>query len=87
MQSIKPYLDKIERYAEFGYERPSVRVTKETTLVLAVTYLYLKPAQETDTVAVSPHFVEMLGDVYSFIYKPPGRGNELERRGGTPTGP
>lgn len=72
VEPMHPYQDKVERYAHFGYERPeSFRVPQGKSLVLADTYLYLKPAVETDTITVSRNFVEMLADVYQFISKPP----------------
>ena len=49
VQPMKPYQDKVERYTQFGYERPeSFRIPRGKTLVLADTYLYLKPAEKTD---------------------------------------
>jgi hypothetical protein len=72
VQPMKPYSDKLEKHSAFGFERPSeYRVPAGKTLVLADTYLYLKPAEKTDTAAVCRTFVESLADVYQFIRKPP----------------
>ena len=72
VQPMRPYQDVLQRHTRFGYERPeSVRIPQGKQLILADTYLYLKPASATDTVTVSRTFVEMLADVFQFIAKPP----------------
>jgi hypothetical protein len=72
IQPLKPYQEKVEKYSEFGYERPQgYRIPKGTSLNLSDTYMYLKPVVKHDNVTVCKNFVEMLGDVYQFIYKPP----------------
>ena len=71
IQPLKPYQDKVEKYSEFGYERPQgFRIPKGKIINLADTYLYLKPAVTSDNVTVCKNFVEMLGDVFKYIYKP-----------------
>jgi len=72
VRPMQPYADKIEQYSMFGYERPrQFRVPAGAEVTFADTYLYLKPAQKTDNATLCRNFVEMLGDVYQFIYKPP----------------
>lgn len=72
VQPMKPYEDKVEKYSEFGYERPSsYRIPKGAKIILADTYLYLKPAEKTDNITVCRNFVEMLADIFKFIHKPP----------------
>jgi len=72
VQPMRPYRDKIEKYTMFGYERPrQFRVPAGAEITLADTHLYLKPAEKADNATVCRNFVEMLGDVFQFIYKPP----------------
>ena len=71
IQPLQPFKEKVERYTEFGYERPaSFRVPQGTRLTLSDTYLYLRPTTQSDNVTVCRNFVEMLADVYPFIHKP-----------------
>jgi hypothetical protein len=63
--------EKIESYDRFGYYRPSVRIPAGKRLVLADTYLYLRPAGEVNNIETCRNFVEMLSHVYRYIYKPP----------------
>lgn len=72
VQPMKPYAGKTARFSQFGLERPQeFRVPQGATVTFADTYLYLKPAEATDNVTVCRNFVEMLADVYQYIYKPP----------------
>ena len=72
VQPMKPYADKVDKYSMFGYERPQeYRIPKGATVTLVDTYLYLRPTEQPDNPTVCRNFVEMLGDVYQFIYKPP----------------
>ncbi len=69
----KPYAHDVKRYSKFGYHRPACyRVPKGKSLVVSDTYLYLKPAPQdnTDNVKICKNFVEMLADIYQYIYKP-----------------
>ncbi len=71
VKPLKPFEPKTEKFSEFGYERPQgVRVPAGKKLVLADTYLYLKPAEKTDNATVCRNFVEMLADIYPAIKKP-----------------
>ena len=45
-------------------------------VTFADTYLYLKPAKETDTATVCRSFVEMLADVWDFAMMEEGLGGE-----------
>lgn len=72
VQPMKPFEGKKSRHSEFGYERPQAyRVPAGKKIVLADTYLYLKPAGKTDNATVCRNFVEMLADIYPSIQKPP----------------
>ncbi|MCX7918194.1 MAG: hypothetical protein N3A72_01035 [bacterium] len=72
VQPLKPYQEKIEKFSEFGYERPqSYRIPKGKTVTLADTYLYLRPVTNHDNITICKNFVEMLADIYQYIYKPP----------------
>lgn len=71
-QPLRPFAGKVEKFKKFGYERPlSYRVPKDTRLILADTYLYLRPAVQTDNVTVCRNFTEMLAGIYPSIRKPP----------------
>ncbi len=70
--SAKPFVPKVESYEEFGYRRPSdYRITKGASLVLADTYLYLRPARDTSNISICRNYVEMMAGVYGYIRKPP----------------
>ncbi len=67
-----PYREKIERHSTFGYLRPETfRIPKGQTLIVADTYVYLRPTVGDDNVAVCRAFVEMLAPIYRRIPKPP----------------
>jgi len=71
VKPMQPYRDKPAKYSQFGFERPEgLRVPAGAKVTFTDTYLYLKPAQETDNVTVCRTFVEMLADVYQSIHKP-----------------
>ena len=72
LQPPRPWRAEPRPYQQFGYYRPgSFRVPAGKTLVLADTYLYLRPDAPADNVTVCRQFVEMLADVYGLISKPP----------------
>jgi hypothetical protein len=72
IQPMKPWRETVERFSEFGYRRPeNYRVPAGTSLVVADTYLYLRPATATDNTTICKNFVTMLGDIFQYIYKPP----------------
>jgi len=61
VQPMKPYLDKVERYSMFGYERPrQFHVPAGADITFTDTYLYLRPADKTDNATVCRNFVERL---------------------------
>ncbi len=69
----KPFDHKIRRYNKFGFHRPfAYRIPKGKRLVVSDTYLYLKPMpqEKTDNTVICKNFVEMLADIYQYIYKP-----------------
>ncbi len=71
VKPMPPYKDKPAKYSHFGFERPrEMRIPRGSKVTFADTYLYLKPAEATNNMAVCRNFVEMLGDVYQFIRKP-----------------
>ncbi|MHB1457783.1 MAG: hypothetical protein ACYC0V_12815 [Armatimonadota bacterium] len=68
----KPFEHAVESISKFGYDRPySLKIPKGKKLVLADTYLYLKPTVKTDNISVCKSYVNSLADIYRFIYKPP----------------
>ena len=72
VKPMLPYREQFKKYKMFGFYRPeNFRVPAGTTLTFTDTYLYLKPVVKADNVAICRNFVEMLGDIYQFIYKPP----------------
>jgi hypothetical protein len=68
----EPFDHTARPYRKFGYHRPKgFRVPKGTELAMVDTYLYLRPSGEKDNVLICRNFVESLGAVYKYIYKPP----------------
>lgn len=71
-QPAAPYAEKVETYDRFGFLRPeSFRIPAGSNLVVADTYLYLRPSVGNDNVAVCKSFVQMLAPIYQRIAKPP----------------
>lgn len=70
----KPFKHEVKPYHNFGYHRPfAYRIPKGKSIVVSDTYLYLKPSPKnsTDNTVICRNFVEMLANVYKYIYKPP----------------
>ena len=71
-QPAAPFRERVERFDRFGYLRPEgFRIPRGEELVVADTYLYLRPTVGNDNVAVCRAFVEMLAPIYRRIPKPP----------------
>jgi hypothetical protein len=67
----KPWTNSFKSYMKFGYERPKTyRLNANQNMILADTYVYLKPGQKITPAEFCKQFCQQLSVVYQYIQKP-----------------
>ncbi len=70
-QAPAAYRETVERYDRFGYLRPeNFHIPQGENLIVADTYLYLRPSIKNDNVDACRTFTELAATIYSRIRKP-----------------